>query len=105
VSMVPPLTYAQAMESLRGQEQQLEARKELLYRATARIKALEAENAALREDKARLEATNGHLGELACQRHDRILQLERDLVNEKSSHAWTEAREKMALDAARKGTR
>lgn len=67
-----------------------------------RIAELEAENAALREDLARLEKANGHLGKLASDRHERILELERDLVNEKSSHAWTETRLQGAIDAARK---
>lgn len=62
-----------------------------------------AEIVELRKDKERLETANGHLATLASERYERILQLERDIANEKSSHAWTEARLGCAIDAARKG--
>lgn len=39
---IPPLTYIQAMECLKGAQQQLEARGEVIRKASARISELEA---------------------------------------------------------------
>ncbi len=73
--------------------------------AYARIDRLEKEVAELRADKEKMEAANAHLGKLAADRYDRILELEREIVNERSSHSWTQAREQMAYDALRKEQR
>ncbi len=60
--------------------------------------------AAAREDVARMDKVQGHLAKLCSDRLDKILELERQLVNEKSAHAWTEVREQAAIDSARAGS-
>lgn len=71
-----------------------------LHRLLATAKA---EGAAARADVDRMDKVQGHLANLCAERLDKILELERQLVNEKSAHAWTEVREQSAIDAARSG--
>lgn len=76
--------------------------REAIRRLELEAERLRREIAELRADKERLETANAHLGKLAADRYDRILELEREIVNERSFHSWTQAREQMAYDALRK---
>lgn len=69
----------------------------------SQIRQLRRDLAAAREEIARKDEAQGHLARLCSERLDKILELERQLVNEKTAHAWTEVREQSAIDAARAG--
>lgn len=91
----PPLDMKQAQECLRGAQQQLQACIELRRATASRIAELEAELAALREDKARL-----------VEALERICTHSRDAdCGDHCSNACMYCQGRAAIDAARKAER
>jgi len=97
-----------ALEELRKQtdyvhSERIKEKEILAYDLGKELESAQADLAAAREEIARKDEAQGHLARLCSERLDKIIELERQLINEKSAHAWTEIREQAAIDAARAG--
>jgi uncharacterized coiled-coil DUF342 family protein len=53
------------------------------------------ELASLRAELAAMTKRMNHFAILAAERYDKILELEREVLNEKCAHNWTQARSEM----------